>query len=68
MNTPESLAFAAKEFYRIPSRDDVPKESLPEWMRNLNIMKMPMDWATVEQKSNEWMDYWNDHIRGSSAR
>src|SRR5262245_28713124 len=48
VNTPESLAFAAQEFYRIPSRSDIPKEKLPEWMRNLNIPKMEMDWALVE--------------------
>ena len=68
VNTPESLAFAAKEFYRIPSRNDIPKETLPEWMRDLNIPKMEMDWELVEQKSQEWMDYWNDHIRGSGVR
>ena len=67
VNTPESLAFAAKEFYRIPSRNDIPKDTLPEWMRNLNIPKMAMDWGLVEQKSQEWMDYWNDHIRGSGS-
>ena len=68
VTTPESLAFSAKEFYRIPSRDDIPKESLPEWMQKLNIPKMEMDWAMVETKSQEWMNYWNDHIRGSAGR
>jgi iron(III) transport system substrate-binding protein len=68
VTTPESLAFAAKEFYRIPSRDDIPKESLPEWMRDMNIPKMDMDWALVEAKSQEWMEYWDNHIRGSAGR
>jgi iron(III) transport system substrate-binding protein len=68
VTTPESLAFAAKEFYRIPSRDDISKESLPEWMRNMNIPKMDMDWALVEAKSQEWMEYWDNHIRGSAGR
>jgi iron(III) transport system substrate-binding protein len=68
VTTPESLAFAAKEFYRIPSRDDIPKETLPEWMQKLSIPKMEMDWAMVAEKSKEWMDYWNDHIRGSKGR
>jgi len=67
VNTPESLAFAAKEFYRIPSRDDIPKESLPEWMQKLNIPKMDMDWSMVEAKSQEWMEYWDSHIRGSKG-
>ena len=68
VNTPESLALAARDFYRIPSRDDIPKDALPEWMRDLNIPKMEMDWALVEAKTKEWMDYWNDHIRGSAGR
>jgi iron(III) transport system substrate-binding protein len=68
VNTPESLAFAAKEFYRIPSRNDIPKDTLPEWMRDLNIPKMDLDWQLVEEKSDEWMVYWNNHIRGSGGR
>jgi len=68
VNTPDSLAFAAKEFYRIPSRDDIARETLPEWMRNLNIPRMEMDWALVESKSQEWMEYWANHIRGSAGR
>jgi iron(III) transport system substrate-binding protein len=68
VNTPESLAFAAKEFYRIPSRNDIPKESLPEWMQNLNIPRMEIDWDLMEAKSQEWMEYWDSNIRGSAGR
>jgi iron(III) transport system substrate-binding protein len=68
VTTPESLEFAAEEFYRIPSRNDIPRETLPEWMRGLNIPRMPMDWALVEEKSQEWMDYWDSNIRGSAGR
>jgi iron(III) transport system substrate-binding protein len=68
VNTPESLALAAKDFYRIPTRNDIPKESLPEWMQKLNIPRMEMDWAMVEAKTQDWMDYWNDHIRGSKGK
>jgi iron(III) transport system substrate-binding protein len=68
VNTPESLAVAAKEYYRIPSRNDIPRETLPEWMRALEIPRMEVDWGLVETKSQEWMDYWDSHIRGSSGR
>jgi iron(III) transport system substrate-binding protein len=68
VTTPESLAFAAKEFYRIPSRNDIPKETLPEWMQKMDIPKMDMDWTMVEAKSKEWMTYWDSHIRGSKGR
>lgn len=60
----ESLALAAELFYRIPSRTDIPPESLPEWMRNLDIPKMEIDWDLVDQHTQEWMDHWDDYIRG----
>lgn len=62
----ESLVFAAHQFYRIPSRNDIPVDQLPEWMRDLDIPKMDMDWDLVERKSQEWMEYWDSYIRGSS--
>jgi iron(III) transport system substrate-binding protein len=66
VNTPDSLAFSAKQYYRIPTRKDIPKDSLPEWMRNLNIPKMPMNWGLVEAKSQQWMEYWDSHIRNTA--
>ena len=67
VNTPESLAYSAKQYYRIPARSDIPRDQLPEWMRNLNIPKMPMNWDLIQARQQEWMEYWNSYIRGSSA-
>ena len=67
VNTEESLILAAHQFYRIPSRTDIPTDRLPEWMRNLNIPKMQMNWDLVEAKSQEWMQHWDSYIRGASA-
>ena len=67
VNTEESLILAAHQFYRIPSRTDIPTDRLPEWMRNLNIPKMRMNWDLVEAKSQEWMEHWDSYIRGASA-
>ena len=60
----ESLALAAELFYRIPSRNDIPPEILPEWIQNLDITKMELDWSLVEQHSQEWMEFWDSYIRG----
>ena len=60
----ESIALAAEMFYRIPSRNDIPPEMLPQWIRDLDIQKMEMDWDLVEQHSEEWMEYWDSYIRG----
>jgi len=66
VNSTESLAYMAKQFFRIPARNDIPREQLPEWMRNLNIPKMPMDWELVEAKQQEWMEHWNSFIRNAA--
>lgn len=68
VNSEESLVFAAHQFFRIPSRNDIPKDKLPQWMGELQVPKMKMDWNLVETKSQEWMDYWDSHIRGSSDK
>jgi len=67
VNSVDSLVFSAEKYYRIPSRSDIPRERLPEWMRKLNIPKMEMNWDLVEAKSPEWMEYWDSYIRGASA-
>jgi iron(III) transport system substrate-binding protein len=67
VNSEESLVTAAHKFYRIPSRNDIPKDRLPAWMQNLNIPKMDMKWDLVEAKSQEWMEYWDSYVRGAGA-
>jgi iron(III) transport system substrate-binding protein len=29
---------------------------------------MPLDWKILEEKSNEWMRYWDSNIRGRGRR
>jgi hypothetical protein len=36
-------------------------------MRNLNIPKMEINQELVQAKSQEWMEYWDSYIRGTSA-
>jgi iron(III) transport system substrate-binding protein len=66
VNTEDSLVVSAEQFYRIPSRKDIPPARLPEWMRNLDIPQMEMNWDLVEAKSQEWMEHWDSYIRGTS--
>jgi len=67
VNSEESLIAQATQFYRIPARKDIPADRLPQWMRNLNIPRMAIDWDLVEAKSQEWMEHWDSYIRGASA-
>ena len=58
-----NLILAAHKFYRIPCRKDIPVASLPEWITKTPIPTMTVDWNILEEKSNEWMKYWDTHIR-----
>jgi iron(III) transport system substrate-binding protein len=59
----DSLLLAARQFFRIPCRKDIPPADLPGWIRNTHVSPMPLDWKLLEEKSNEWMKYWDTHIR-----
>jgi iron(III) transport system substrate-binding protein len=59
----ESLVLAARQFYRIPCRRDIPQQELPEWLRQTPIHTMSLDWEILEEKSNEWMKHWDSKIR-----
>jgi iron(III) transport system substrate-binding protein len=56
---------AARLFLRIPARTDIPADSLPAWIRTAKeqIKPMPVDHALLAQHLNEWMRYWDAHIR-----
>jgi iron(III) transport system substrate-binding protein len=59
----ESIMLAAKKFYRIPCRKDIPSAELPDWIRQTPMRTMALDWKLLEEKSNEWMKYWDSEIR-----
>lgn len=63
-----ALEEAAARFYRIPARTDIPNDSLPQWIRDARaqIKPMPLDRAMLEQHLDQWMQYWDSHIRNSS--
>jgi iron(III) transport system substrate-binding protein len=56
---------AARQFLRIPARNDIPQDSLPAWIRTamLQIKPMPVDNTLLAEHLNEWMRYWDSHIR-----
>jgi iron(III) transport system substrate-binding protein len=59
---------ASRRFLRIPARTDIPPDSLPAWIQTAmrQIKPMPVDNALLAQHLNEWMRYWDAHIRGRS--
>jgi iron(III) transport system substrate-binding protein len=57
---------AARAFYRLPARTDVPADSLPDRLQRARtqIKVEPMDWNLVQQRSADWMRFWDEHVRG----
>ncbi|HET6274150.1 MAG TPA: extracellular solute-binding protein [Bacteroidota bacterium] len=64
----ESLIRQAREFYRIPTRKDIPQADLPDWMTSLNLTPMNVDWDQLAANEKVWMKRWDDEVKGSGRR
>lgn len=62
-----ALIDQAHEFYRIPVRDDIPDDALPEWMTRVDIQPMNIDWNRLAEEGPEWMRHWDEQIKGRGA-
>jgi iron(III) transport system substrate-binding protein len=65
VTSPAALTAAANKFWRIPTRNDLPLDSLPPWVRQAitEIKVLPLDRALMEAHLDEWMKYWDANIR-----
>jgi iron(III) transport system substrate-binding protein len=65
----EALLLAARRVYRLPARRDLPKDSLPDWMAEVDrtMRVVPMDWPLLARDGAAWMGYWDQHVRGTGA-
>lgn len=63
----EALLLAARQVYRLPARQDLPLDSLPGWVAEVErTMKVvPMDWTLLADNGAAWMSYWDQHVRGT---
>jgi len=64
VTTSDALIDQARRFHRIPARRDVPADSLPGWMQALELQAMPLDWDRLATEGPDWMQYWDENIRG----
>jgi iron(III) transport system substrate-binding protein len=66
----EAVLRAAREFHRLPARDDIPPDSLPERLRaaKAQIVPEPMDWERLGAHISDWMRHWDRHVRGRGGR
>ena len=60
----DAMLQQAKEYYRIPSRTDLAKQDLPEWIRSLDIVPMKINWQELEANEKLWMKRWDEEVKG----
>lgn len=63
----EGQLVAAREAFRNITRVDIPADSLPAWLVDVNERLEPMhlDWEMLQSRGREWMRYWDRNIRNS---
>lgn len=62
----EALIHCAEAFQRFPTREDIARETLPDWMQEALAQMEPLevDWAVLAEKQQGIIEYWNQQIKG----
>ncbi len=62
----EALLLVSREVFRLPAREDLPPEKLPEWAREAMAAIVPaeVDWDLIIERGQEWMAEWDRSVRG----
>jgi iron(III) transport system substrate-binding protein len=66
----EAQLLAAREAFRLPARNDLPREELPEWARRVidTIVPADVDRELIERYGPDWMTTWDRTVRGQGRR
>lgn len=59
---PKLQAQLAADYYQVPAVT-VEDTDKPEWLRDLDLKEMDIDWDVFGEHQDEWMDYWTENIR-----
>lgn len=63
---PETRSVLAEELFQIPTRTDIDKSTMPDWYQELELKALDVDWEEMAEKETEWMQYWDENIRGKN--
>ena len=58
---------AAREVYRLPARADLPADSVPAWVAEVerSMVVAHVDWGLLAREGAAWMAYWDRHVRNT---
>lgn len=60
----ELRAELAGDLFQIPTRTDIPESDMPDWYKELDLKALDIDWAVMAEKEAEWMQHWDENIKG----
>ena len=60
-------AILARDYFQIPAVSLEPA-AVPSWLAELHLKEMPIRWAVMGEKQQEWMAFWSQNIQGSRGR
>ncbi|TCJ06322.1 extracellular solute-binding protein [Cytobacillus praedii] len=63
---PETRATLAEDLYQIPTRTDIDKDQMPEWFKDIELKSLDLDWGVMAEKEAEWMQHWDENIKGKN--
>ncbi|WP_157452808.1 extracellular solute-binding protein, partial [Brevibacillus sp. SKDU10] len=58
----------AEKFYQIPALLTISKENLPTWLQAIELKPLEIDWQVLADKEKEWMQYWDENIKGKGYK
>ncbi|MDR6879079.1 extracellular solute-binding protein [Paenibacillus sp. GCM10023248] len=58
----------AEKLFQIPTRTDISKDTLPAWLKGVELKPMQLDWTVMANKEKDWMQYWDENIRGKGGK
>ncbi|MEX0691900.1 MAG: extracellular solute-binding protein [Gemmatimonadales bacterium] len=69
VGTVAAQLMAARAVYRLPARLDLPADSVPDWYIAVRTQMVvaEMDWEQLADRGNDWMQWWDRHVRNKGA-
>ncbi|MBP1156434.1 MULTISPECIES: extracellular solute-binding protein [unclassified Paenibacillus] len=58
----------AEKLFQIPTRTDISKDTMPEWLKGIELKPMDIDWNIMAEKEKEWMQHWDENIKGKGGK
>jgi len=67
IGSPAMQIYTAAHHWRLPARHDLPLDSVPAWVRDVEerMVTAPMDWQMLATNGTAWMRYWDQRVRGT---